>query len=134
MVHLEKLDEWVNNFKYLLEENYQAHLFGRLLGRLWAYSPAGSDGYCLCESVREIIEKYADEDMIEEYKASLFNRRGLFSPSAGREEKGIAEKYKHTADYFKIRYPKTAEVFYGMYRKYMYHAEEERSRAENGSL
>lgn len=33
---------------------------------------------------------------------------------------------------FKLKYPKTAEVFYGMDRRYMTEVEEKMSRAENG--
>ena len=131
-VDSEDLKKWIDKFKKLLLENQQTDLFGHLLGRLWAYSPAGADDYYPCEAVREIIEKYVDESMVSSYKVSMYNRRGIFSPSAGREERAIAEKYKNTADYFKIRYPKTAEIFYAMYREYIAEAEEERNRAENG--
>lgn len=102
------------------------------MGRLWAYSPVGKDNLYPCEAVRASIEKYADENMISEYKIAMFNQRGVFSFSAGREEKVIAERYKNTADHFKIKYPKTAEIFYGMYRQYIAEAEEERIMAENG--
>lgn len=70
--------------------------------------------------------------MISAYKAALFNQRGIFTPSAGYEEREIAEKYKNTANYFKLRYPKTSEIFFDMYRKYIAEAEAERNRAENG--
>lgn len=78
----------------------------------WAYSPVGKDKLYPCEAVRASIEKYADENMISEYKIAMFNQRGVFSFSAGREEKVIAERYKNTADHFKIKYPKTAEHLY----------------------
>ena len=126
------LDSWVNDFRKLLSRNHQLSLFGYLLGRLWAYSPVGKDNLYPCEAVREIIEKYDDESMVSEYKVSMFNERGIFSPSAGREERAIAERYKNTADCFKFRYPKTAEIFYSMYRRYIVEAEEERTRSENG--
>ena len=132
IVIYENLDNWIQRFRKLLQKNNQQSLFGFLLGRLWSFSPAGEDNYYPCEAVRTAIENYADDSMISEYKVALFNQRGVFSPSAGREEKAIAERYKNAADFFKLRYPKTAEIFYGMYRRYMAEAEEERSRAENG--
>ena len=131
-VDLMDLDSWVNDFRKLLSRNHQLSLFGFLLGRLWAFSPAGKDNLYPCEAVREIIEKYGDESMVSEYKVSMFNERGIFSPSAGREERAIAERYKNTADCFKFRYPKTAEIFYSMHRRYIVEAEEERTRSENG--
>ena len=132
VVNLNDLEKWVKDLKTLLDKSHQTSLFGFLLGRLWVYSPVGNDNYFPCEAVREIIEKYADDSMISAYKAALFNQRGIFTPSAGYEEREIAEKYKNTANYFKLRYPKTSEIFFDMYRKYIAEAEAERNRAENG--
>ena len=132
IVIYDDLDNWIHGFRELLSKNNQQSLFGFLLGRLWPFSPSGEDNYYPCEAVRTAIEKYDDDSMISEYKVALFNQRGFFSPSAGCEEKAIAEQYKNTADSFKLRYPKTAEIFHDMYRRYMDEAEEERCRAENG--
>ena len=126
------LDNWLSGLIDLLKKNHQENLFGFLVGRLFAFSPQGKDGYYPCEAVREAIEKYADDSLATEYRVTLFNERGVFTPTEGRAEKAIAEKHRSTADYFKINYPKTAEIYYGMYRHYMAEAEEERNRAENG--
>jgi len=40
--------------------------------------------------------------------------------------------YKETADYFQLKYPKTATIFYGLYRSYKSMSEQERADAENG--
>ena len=122
----------MKQFKTLLAKNHQESLFGFLIGRLFAFSPQGSDNYFPCEAVREAIEKYSDDSMVTEYRLTIFNQRGVFTPSEGRAEKVIAEKYKTTADYYKIKYPKTAEIYYGLYRQYIAESEEERNRAENG--
>ena len=103
-----------------------------LLGRLFAYAPVGEDGYYPCEEVREIIEKVADKSLLEEYECELFNKRGLFTPTAGREERDMANDYLKTADCLCTLYPKTAEIFYAMYRRYTHDSEWERKRAENG--
>lgn len=132
MVDRIDLDNWLKSFRTLLKQNRQENLFGFLVGRLLAFSPPGEDNYYPCEAVREAIEKYADDSMIAEYRVTLFNKRGVFTSSEGRSERTIAEEYKSTADYYKISYPKTAEIYYGMYRQYVLEAEEERNRAENG--
>ena len=62
----------------------------------------------------------------------MFNKRGIFSPSAGRAEKDIAEDYKDNADFLSIKYPKTADVFFKMSQRYVYDSDLERRRAENG--
>ena len=58
--------------------------------------------------------------------------RGIFSPSAGRAEKDIAEGYKDNAEFLSIKYPKTADVFFKMSQRYVYDSDLERRRAENG--
>lgn len=131
-VHYSDLEKWVERFLILLTSNNQKDLFGMLLGRLFAYAPVGEDGYYPCEEVREIIEKVADKSLLEEYECELFNKRGLFTPTAGREERDMANDYLKTADYLCTLYPKTAEIFYAMYRRYTHDSEWERKRAENG--
>lgn len=132
VVNKDELEEWVIKLRDLLDRNGQNSLWGFLLGRLWAYAPVGEDNHYPCEAVRDIIEKYADDSMISEYKVAVFNKRGIFSPSAGKAELEIAERYKENADFLSLIYPTTAEIFYGLYRTYLAEAESERSRAENG--
>lgn len=127
-----ELEQWVAQFRELLKHNNQSSLFGLLLGRLWVYSPVGEDNHYPCEAVREIIEQYSDDDMKSEYRVALFNKRGVFSPSAGREERIIAQGYKDNADYLKLEYPITAGIFYDLYHSYLVDAESERVRSENG--
>jgi len=73
-----------------------------------------------------------NESLLSEYRCELFNKRGIFSPSAGRAEKDIAEDYKDNADFLSIKYPKTADVFFKMSQRYIYDSDLERRRAENG--
>lgn len=131
LIDANELDKWISDFKELLKNNGQTRLFGFLLGRLFAYSPQGMDNYYPCEAVRGAIEKYADDSMVSEFKTALYNKRGIFSPSAGRGEKKIAEGYKENADYFKLQYPKTSEIYYDLFRRYTIEAEEQRRIAEN---
>lgn len=105
---------------------------GYVLGRLFAYAPKTADGHYPCEAVCQIIEEYGDESLLSEYRCELFNKRGIFSPSAGRAEKDIAEGYKDNADFLSIKYPKTADVFFKMSQRYVYDSDLERRRAENG--
>ena len=129
-----QLREWVLKLKSLLESNQQMSLFGFLLGRLLVNSPVGSDNYYPAEAVREIIEEFADEELISEYKLSVYNRRGVFSPSAGREENAIANGFNEMAVFFSTQYPKTSEIYYGLYRTYLADAKREREKAENGQF
>ena len=133
-VDADELGQWIEQFRTLLMRNNQFHLFGHLLGRLLAFSPIGDDGYMPCEAVRITIEKYADVKMISAYKTTVYNNRGIFTPSAGKEELKMANNFKETADYLAIKYPKTAEIYYGLYQVYFSESRNARECAENGDF
>jgi len=132
VVDEDKLFNWINRLKELLRLNDQSSLLTFLLGRLFAFSPVGADNHVPCESVRKAIEKYGDESLGAEYRSEVFNSRGVFSPTAGKAELAFAKQYKDNADYLSIEYPKTAEIYYELYRWYKIEAENERKSAEYG--
>ena len=131
-VEYKRIKNWIDKFILLLDTSHQKDIFGMLMGRLLSYSPIGEDNYYPCESVRRIIEEYGDESMIQEYECEVFNKRGIFTPSAGKAEKKMANDFKATADYLCVKYPKTAEIYFNLYRRYMSDSERERILAENG--
>lgn len=128
----ENLRQWVENFRYLLEQNDQSSLFGSMMGRLFSFSPMGKDGHEPCEAVRVLIEDYSDDRMLSSYESAVYNRRGVYSPSAGKEEIRMAEAFKANAEYLSPRYPETAKIFYSLYDRYKRESERERTEAENG--
>lgn len=132
IVFEDQLEEWLLEYKHLLIQNDQESLFGTTLGRLFSFSPIGVDGYEPCEAVRKMIEKYGDERMISSYQVEVYNRRGAFWASAGREELRLAEDFKMKAEYLEPHFPKTAKIFFGLYESYKRDSERERINAENG--
>ena len=56
--------------------------------------------------------------MINSYQVAVFNRRGGFSPSAGKTELKMALDFKDNAEYLNPDYPKTARIFYNLYKDY----------------
>ena len=83
-------------------------------------------------AVRKMIEKYGDDRMINSYQVAVFNRRGGFSPSAGKTELKMALDFKDNAEYLSPDYPKTARIFYNLYKEYLLEAENARKDAEDG--
>lgn len=129
----EELELWIKKFNDNLQANDQASLFDRLLGRLFAFSPAGQDDHMPCEAVRDMIEEYSDQRMQREYCLTIYNKRGVHALSAGRGEKKLAEQFKENAEYLSLNgYPKTAEIYYMLARSYTAEARREREEAENG--
>lgn len=127
-----KLRQWVEGFRNLLEQNDQSSLFGFMMGRLFAFSPVGKDGYEPCEAVRAVIEDYSDDEILSSYESAIYNGRGVYSPTAGKEEMQMAEAFKANAEYLNLRYPETAKIYYSLYDRYKRESERERMEAENG--
>lgn len=135
MVSEDDLDKWVMRLVRLLKEQRQERLLGQLLGRILAYSPVDSDGYPPCQAVRKVIEDYGDESLINSYATSIFNQRGVYTPTAGKEERRMAENYQHIAEHMKKEgYSKTASIYHQLYKQYMYEASSGRKEAEYGEF
>lgn len=130
-VNLEELKEWVEKFKENLKYQKQYHLLGHQLGRLFAYSPIGKDGYYPHESIRYIIEELEDDTLRSSYVISEVNKRGVYSPDAGKTEREMALKYKENADYIRWMYPESAKIYDELYETYNRQSKFERKRAED---
>lgn len=131
-VNEQELEEWVEKFITLLEKQKQRRLFGHLLGHVLANAPIGEDDCYPCEAVRNIIEQYEDdfESLRNSYTTAIFNKRGVYSPSAGKAEMEIANSYKKNADKLRAKYPRTAEIYDCLYQQYKYQSDSERESAE----
>lgn len=132
LVDEDKLRKWVEDFKGLMSKQKQLYLFERKLGNIFAYAPAGEDGLYPAEAVREVIEELQDEGLRNNYAVTESNKRGTFSPDAGRGEMEIALRYKKNADGLRIRYPECAKIYDKLYRDYMAESKAERRHAEDG--
>ncbi|MBS4839604.1 serine protease [Clostridium sp.] len=130
-IDYKELKKWVDDFSNILNEQKQSKLIGGILGKLFAYSPVGSDGYYPHESVRRIIEEFDDDGLVRSYVIAECNKRGVYSPDAGKTEKEMALKYKEIEEALEIEYPKTAEIYYKLYYNYIHESEAERRNAED---
>ncbi|WP_279119964.1 hypothetical protein [Fusobacterium varium] len=126
-----ELENWVNKFEKLLEGQKQKKLLGMGLGKLFAFSPQGNDGFYPHESVRKIIEKLKDQELKRSYIITILNKRGVYSPDAGITEKKLSEEYKENAKGLKF-YPFTASIYNEISQDYMLQSQNERRRAEHG--
>lgn len=129
-VDKEGLFAWIEEFKELLKKQHQTKLFTYFLGRIFAYSPKGEDGYYPQEAIRDAIQQYGDQSLESEYVCCVFNQRGVFSPTGGAEERELANKYKRNADAVRTRYPKVATIYDQLCERYLYDADSERESEE----
>lgn len=126
------LNTWVDNYLKLIEENNQEEIGRVVLGGFLAYSPVGFDRIYPHEAVRKIIEKYYTKEIESGFHTEVFNKRGVYWGSAGKEEKTISEKYLKYANAIKISSPKTSQILKSISRDYQRQSQREREMAENG--
>lgn len=128
-----ELEEWVNKFKSILENQKQDNLFGRALGKVFAFSPQGNDGFYPHESVRYIIEKLNSvdfEELKDSYYINILRKRGVYSPDAGITEAKLAKKYKENADGIRLFSPFSASIYDKISDSYISQSHFERIEAE----
>ncbi len=126
------LNSWIENFIQILTKNNQKSLFTHFLGKLFPFSPPGEDGIVPCEAIRQIIEQYHDEELLSSYIITEENKRGVYTPDAGKSEYEIAQNYKKTANELRNKYLYTATIFDKLSHRYQLSSIREREIAENG--
>lgn len=84
-----------------------------------------------CEAVRELIEEIYDEKLKSAYVIAEENKRGVYTPDAGKTELEMSRAYKENADKLRIIYPKTAMIYDALSDSYKLQADSERKYAED---
>ena len=131
-VDYEELKKWADKYRELLQKQGQEWLWAATMGELLTYSPKEGEGGLPCVSVCRFIDENYSEELGRAYCIEEKNKRGVYSPNAGRGERVLAEKYRKIADELNPKYPYTAGIYYELSRVYLRESEEERKEAENG--
>jgi hypothetical protein len=100
---------------------------------LLARSPKGSDEAWPHEAVRDAVECLASEIMEEHLAIEIINSRGVYTKGhleGGDQERDLARKYEGYADKASPRWPRTAELLYGVSQQYKRWARRSDSDAE----
>lgn len=118
-------------FKSILKENNLENKYFSIIGGLFAYSPNGNDGFMPCEAIRDIIEEYHSDELRNAYQIDEFNKRGLYSSSAGNQERDLAKKYEKNAQALQEAYPHTAQIYFNLSNSYKKESRTERKLAED---
>lgn len=125
------LNEWIIVFSKRLEGQGQTSLLYNKLGKLFSYSPNGSDGLFPHETIRKKIEEIGNDKLINSFALSIINRRGIYFATGGKDEYKLAQRYEELSRKFSIRFPKTSKIFTRIKTIYMNESEQERQLAEN---
>ncbi|MBE6119217.1 MAG: hypothetical protein E7189_02070 [Erysipelotrichaceae bacterium] len=124
-VNRDKLFHWIEELEEGLKMNNQNRLLGSVLGKVFSSSPIGDDGYYPAEAVRDAIEKYCNQDLEESFIIATYNKRGVYSPSGGKEERKMANSFKENADSIR-KWSKTARIYDHLSERYLREADAER--------
>lgn len=130
-INRDVLNEWINTFRVRLGNNNLLSLFYRKLGKLFAFSPEGTDGIFPHEAIRDKIEELGNEELINAFVIAIINERGIYTPNGGKAERNLGEKYKKIGKSLEIRYPKTARIFNILSEHYFDESNRERKIAES---
>lgn len=135
-INSDEIEKWCDDFKQILKSNNQEYLYEIKLGKLFAHSPKGEDGYYPHESVRNIIEKMSGESLKElqrNYEIEIRNKRGCYTTAKeGKEEEELAEINKNNAEGIKLISPKTADIYFSISNIYRRESQQLREKAVYG--
>ena len=126
------LEKWVDGFQNLLISQNQSRRIHHFLGRLFAHSPSGMDGLFPCEAVRKFIEDLDSPELESSYLGEVINMRGIYSFSAGLNEKKLSIGYKDNANGLRVEWPCTARMYDRIAEYYLEDSKAEREIAEHG--
>lgn len=96
--------------EYQAEQNGYTQSLGDLLGKLLAHSPAGDNGIWPCPCVCKYIESHSSQTLKQGLLDGVFNKRGVYLSTGGRNEKHLSDQYLFYADKLISWYPKTAII------------------------
>ena len=103
-------NNWVTHAEYQAEQNGYTQSLSYLLGKLFAHSPAGDNGIWPCPCVCKYIESHSSQTLKQGLHDGVFNKRGVYLSTGGRNEKLLAEQYLFYANKLMSWYPNTAKI------------------------
>ena len=115
-------------YKNSTESTYLLHYLGGILAR----SVDGADGIFPHEFVRDILEEYHDDNLIEEIVCGKINTSGVRTVMDGVDEQRVADAYRKCAQPLEIVYPETAKILKSLAEYYEGLAKSDRLYAEIG--
>ena len=122
------LHRWLLDVSQLSEKRGYKTGCEREIGRLLSYSPSGNDGLWPAECVREYLEVYGNETVVEAMKIARYNQRGIHCATAGENERELSRCYERYSVEMEVIYPRTAQMLLGMAKTYDWDSRRESQR------
>lgn len=124
------LVEWIREVKRLCIESGHWPIAQQTIGHTFAFHPAGLDGMLLANpAAAKVLDTSEFEDMRTGFRLALFNERGVYGFTQGKEELEIAKKYRdYAAKYDAAKFTLIAATLYSLAESYEREAERESKR------
>lgn len=123
-----KLEIWVKIFLDEIDKNGHEIIGRQILGECFAYSPRNDEIFPHI-AVCKVFEKYYTEDIGKGFVLGIYNSRGIYKGTNGREEETLAAQYENYARKVRIKYPKVSTQLLKISEDYKRQAFQERERA-----
>ena len=132
-VNAQELREWVDQARSLVAESGRGPIGDVVIGKVLSGSPRAPDGSWPVESIRDVIENVASNDLESGFEVGTFNseRVVIKNPAEGGEhERQLAKRYEKDAKAVRDRWPRTAAMLRRLAEMYRVQARREDDRSE----
>lgn len=125
----EVLNAWLKRVKTACAETGHMEIAMIMVGHVLIYAPADPDGLWIHHSVAGVLNEKDANNLREGFQTELFNSRGVYGFTAGREELQFAKKYKKQAEEVEAQgYHRLANTLRKLASTYEHIAEREAAR------
>ena len=93
-----KFERWLETVKVTCTETGHLKSATRQIGHVLVYAPPDPDGLWLHRSVAAALNDKDVDEMRQGFTSELFNSRGVYTRTEGKEERALATKYRDRAD------------------------------------
>ncbi len=123
------LTAWLKDVKAACVESGHLEVALSMVGHVLIHTPPAPDGLWLHHSAAKALNAKDANDMRDGFRTALFNSRGAFWGTAGKEERELAEKYRTQAEEVETHgYHRLADCLRKLADSYKRDAEREASR------
>lgn len=129
----DRLFDWVRKAREAAGGGDLLELCDLKIGAVFAHAPPEGDGTRPCIPVRDAIEEFGTDAMVEGFEVAVMNERGAYWKSldeGGDQERGLAQRFIAMADACAIEWPRTAAALRRIGERYGAQARHEDAEAE----
>ena len=95
---VDAFNDWINEARRITEETGHGEVAQSQIGHILTHAPDDPDGLWIHEAVAKVLNGRDAEEMRSGFTTELFNQRGVYSYTAGRKERELAQLNRDKAE------------------------------------